>query len=337
MISITCTNCKTTLTIDEAFAGGVCRCRHCGTIQTVPAARGPAGGPVPKPAAASKTLYQGQDRSKPGATTGTDLAELADAVASSGLSGSGLANRRNTNSPPVAAAESGQPQSQPSDRRVLLPILIATAGVAVLALGAVIALLLTRGPRPAGDSAPPSPAPAIGPGASFCGMSLEGNKVVFLLDRGNSVGNFFDSLKFACYQALKSLGPDRQFQVILWDNETDSIEFPPDGMRNATAGAIESCRHDLQDIAAGGSSHLRGPLKEALERRPDLIVIATAKTDLDEDDSAALHAAAQTGVRIDIIQIGAGALAKVFQDASKQTGGQCKMIDGPELRTLSQD
>lgn len=337
MISITCTNCKRILTIDEAFAGGVCRCQHCGTIQTVPAAHKPAGGPVPKPTAASKTLFQGQDRSRLGAATGTDLAELADAVASSGLSGSGLANRRDAKSPPAAAADSGQPQSQLSDRRVLLPILIATAGVAVLALAAVIALLVTRGPRPAGDSAAPSPAPAIGSGASFCGMPLDGNKVVFLLDRGNSVGNFFDSLKFACYQALKSLGPDRQFQVVLWDNETDSVEFPPDGMRNATAGAIESCQHDLQDIAAGGSSHLRGPLKEALERRPDLIVIATAKTDLDEDDSAALHNAVQTGVRIDVIQIGTGAVAKVFQDACKQTGGQCKTIDGSELRTRSED
>src|SRR5215204_44395 len=39
MISITCTNCQTLLSIDDAFAGGVCRCQHCGTIQTVPAQR----------------------------------------------------------------------------------------------------------------------------------------------------------------------------------------------------------------------------------------------------------------------------------------------------------
>ena len=36
MISITCTHCKTLLEMDDAFAGGVCRCQHCGTIQTVP-------------------------------------------------------------------------------------------------------------------------------------------------------------------------------------------------------------------------------------------------------------------------------------------------------------
>ena len=36
MIQLQCTNCNTVLSIDDAFAGGVCRCQHCGTIQTVP-------------------------------------------------------------------------------------------------------------------------------------------------------------------------------------------------------------------------------------------------------------------------------------------------------------
>ena len=36
MIRINCTHCKAQLSIDEAFAGGVCRCQFCGTIQTVP-------------------------------------------------------------------------------------------------------------------------------------------------------------------------------------------------------------------------------------------------------------------------------------------------------------
>lgn len=36
MIILNCTNCHAVLEMDEAFAGGVCRCRHCGAIQTVP-------------------------------------------------------------------------------------------------------------------------------------------------------------------------------------------------------------------------------------------------------------------------------------------------------------
>jgi hypothetical protein len=36
MIELTCTKCQTVLTLDDAFAGGVCRCKQCGAIQTVP-------------------------------------------------------------------------------------------------------------------------------------------------------------------------------------------------------------------------------------------------------------------------------------------------------------
>ena len=37
MIRLTCTSCREVMEIDDAFASGVCRCRGCGTIQTVPA------------------------------------------------------------------------------------------------------------------------------------------------------------------------------------------------------------------------------------------------------------------------------------------------------------
>jgi hypothetical protein len=61
MIRIGCTYCKAVLTVDDAFAGGVCRCQHCGTIQVVPAylknsAAAPvssAAAPVAAPAAAT--------------------------------------------------------------------------------------------------------------------------------------------------------------------------------------------------------------------------------------------------------------------------------------------
>ncbi|HEX8523008.1 MAG TPA: hypothetical protein VF669_12190 [Tepidisphaeraceae bacterium] len=78
MISLPCSHCQTVLTIDEAFAGGVCRCQHCGTIQTVPANlkkgdSGPSG----------KTLYKHPHR--------------GDSHV-----GTGLQNINDTNPPPVA-------------------------------------------------------------------------------------------------------------------------------------------------------------------------------------------------------------------------------------------
>src|SRR3954467_12375140 len=101
MISLTCTNCRTVLTIDDAFAGGVCRCQHCGTIQTVPAhmkgnASAATGGVTSAQPQQQKQLYQNQRRpqqqqqQQTGRGGGTGLDELSEAIASSGLARSGL-------------------------------------------------------------------------------------------------------------------------------------------------------------------------------------------------------------------------------------------------------
>src|SRR5688500_4899472 len=123
MITITCTNCKTVLEIDDAFAGGVCRCRHCGTIQTVPAlsrrpvrpgtpgeAAAPAAPPAPAyvagpahieaPAPAAPVYAPAKPSSAPATPSGTGLDEIAAAVASSGLVGTGLTGGRLRKGPP---------------------------------------------------------------------------------------------------------------------------------------------------------------------------------------------------------------------------------------------
>ncbi|MDB5320864.1 MAG: hypothetical protein JWN40_2495 [Phycisphaerales bacterium] len=140
MIQINCTNCKALLQIDDAFAGGVCRCRHCGTIQTVPKhlknANGDGQG-VPATAEAigsgkaAKTLYQkkkgGADQG--GAGSGTGLDDLAGIVASSGLASIRLQKKKAE----AAAAAGPTAPVDPQKNRALL-----IAGVA----GGVIALLI---------------------------------------------------------------------------------------------------------------------------------------------------------------------------------------------------
>jgi hypothetical protein len=72
MISLTCTSCKRSLEIDDAFAGGVCRCQYCGTIQTVPAnfkQGGRPATPVGKSPGTQKTLYQKQAAAPRSATS----------------------------------------------------------------------------------------------------------------------------------------------------------------------------------------------------------------------------------------------------------------------------
>ena len=119
-------------------------------------------------------------------------------------------------------------------------------------------------------------------------MPLTGSNVVYLLDRANSISNEFDPAKAALFQSVTSLGPDKKFAVILWNNGSSDFAFPADGTRNGTSDQVDHLKHALEDITAAGSSRLRGALERAMTRSPDVIVIVTAKTQLDDDDQTAL-------------------------------------------------
>jgi hypothetical protein len=333
MISITCTNCDSVLTIDDAFAGGVCRCQFCGTIQTVPSkkeqeALQAKGAPV------SKSLYQKESVPPRAEASGTGLEDLAGAMAGSGLaaSGSGLARQANDPSAaePIPSAPVIEPTSPPQGTR--LSVVLITAVVVVLS-GIAVTILLSRVTTDHGPAKSTTGTVALS-GPNFCGVPVTGSSVIYLLDRGNSINELFDTLKAATYKSLKQLGPDRKFQVILWDNDEGSSEFPAGAMRNATAGAVEDCQRTFQDVVAGGSSHLAGPLREALGRRPQYIVIATAKSQLEDDDNEALKSVVGSGSHLCLVQIGPG-LPPLFEQVAKSTAGQAKLVTAEDLRELS--
>src|SRR4051794_7817382 len=159
MIRIICTHCRVMLTIDDAFSGGVCRCQHCGTIQTVPSPSKPgarskdptAAGAAAKTAKAQpKSLYR-QKRSIPGDSTGgpsaPGLDDLAGIVASSGLS-----SKRLNKQPAEKTARRAKVAPPKSNHTI---VVATVAAVVIVALIAVIAWLATRnnGPATSGSSA----------------------------------------------------------------------------------------------------------------------------------------------------------------------------------------
>jgi hypothetical protein len=121
MISLTCTSCKKVLEIDDAFAGGVCRCQHCGTIQTVPSSLKKVIRPG-SPGVGAKTLYQ---------RTGGTSTGVASPPAKSAAAPAAPAKTR---------AAAPQITTLPA-RRPLLPIVIgAVAAVIIAIVGALFAL-----------------------------------------------------------------------------------------------------------------------------------------------------------------------------------------------------
>src|SRR5437016_2000318 len=119
MISLTCTSCKKVLEIDDAFAGGVCRCQYCGTIQTVPSSLKKVIRPG-SPGVGAKTLYQ--------RTTGNTSSRAAVVDTAAKSAGAATSN----SAPTRAAAPATVTITPPSSRRAR--VLIAIAIVALLAI-----------------------------------------------------------------------------------------------------------------------------------------------------------------------------------------------------------
>ena len=334
VIQLTCAQCQATLEVDDAFAGGVCRCQHCGTIQTVPRpgalleSQGTNGAAA---AEAPRALYQVKSRS--GASSApSGLEELAEVIHSSGLSGSGLRN------PPAGEIGVGHVISN------RLPIILAIIGaVAVLAIATLVALLMKSAPAAAPATALPDGTvvpSAAGTGTpNFAGLDLSaGQKIIFLIDRGDATADFFPGLKALAARAVQSLGPDRKFQVILWDNGSVDA-YPTLGPDFGTAEQASKLQAWLDDVATGRPTDVMPALKAALAQSPDTLVLVTAKSNqlTDSTPDFAADVLGQLGGRkivIHAITLGQGAPGDPLKKIAVETGGHFIILSREDLDRL---
>jgi hypothetical protein len=351
MIQLTCTHCQTVLSIDDAFAGGVCRCQHCGTIQTVPShlkngdavnagvseARTGATGP--------KALYQSHRVAGRSDETGsgTGLEDLADVVASSGLGDSRLSSsargRKSKRRASVDAAVAAPvPRSQ-------MPMILMIAGAALaLAIGVTIWWLAaasgkrsaqtaqTSGGVIAGGDANAGAVTAAITGPQFCGVPLSGSSIVFLLDRGDSAKDVFDAMKEATYKSIASLGSDHKFQVLLWDNKTGDAGYPSGTTTYATSENLDACRKALDDVTAEHQSSIQGPLTQAVSEGPDAIVIVTAKGfELDDAFVSSVQGIVQSNP-IKLYTLSLRTESSALETLAKKSGGTYKCLTDGALK-----
>jgi hypothetical protein len=329
MIRISCTNCKTILTIDDAFAGGVCRCQHCGTIQTVPAQAKEASavGAGGQSMGGGKLLYQNDARS------GTGLDELAGIVVSSGLTSSRLSRK---------------PSGQSKSSKSTLPLIFGAVAI-ILVLVVIIVIMAMRGGSPAsggGDNAQTQTSTNSGAGTaaaggtavtvvgpSFCGTKIDGSTVVYLLDCGEATRDFLGDLKDASIRSISSLGPDHKFQILFWGVNGNVASYPDGSTTYATKESIDAAQKSIADQPAFGQSDVIPALKAALEQHPDAIVLATGKGwDLDNNwvtDVMKMRGA--SGVRIDTFNLGSTDSPPLKSLASK-TGGSYRTVGKSDLR-----
>ena len=343
MISITCTHCSANLTMDEAFAGGVCRCQHCGTIQTVPAARKDKAGFSGAGATTvqQKALYQRRGRAAVDAGSGLD--ELADVVASSGLGGSGLTSGRlsrpaGSSSQPTDHAPLPQPSSN------LMPLIIGGGVLILLLVGVIVYLIADHGESPLIADlrdealATEAPTPIHTAAPSFLGIPL-GDSVVYVVDRGSSTQPLFGYLKEATFRSVESLGGDRKFQIVFWDTgEGRSAAFPA-LMTFATKDNIAAVKRSAEDVFPFGQTDARPALELALKQKPAELVIATGKGwDLGDEFVEMVNQVrtASPDTKIHTVSLGAGAQSPALKQIAATTKGEYREVPEGDLRNFAQ-
>jgi len=333
MIRITCTNCKNVLTIDDAFAGGVCRCQHCGTIQTVPAhLKGSAERAVTATAGKGKNVAKTLYRSDTSATgSGSGLDELAEVVHSSGLQHNSLMHK-----PPAGTGKA-------NNRNTLI-----FGGVILAALIVVIIMLVSRGgnavsnsggsdqnpaPDQTGNPKATAPKPQIISGPSFGPIEITGNTVVYLIDDGSAAQDSLESIKQVCLRSVRSLGLDRRFLILFWRPATPAYpaDFTPITASSANA---DDAKIHLTDIVAYGATQVDDALKRAIAAQSDEIVLITAKGDYMDADwqKNVMAIRGKSPVKIDCVGIGDSQDQGVLPNLADATGGKFARISVNALR-----
>ena len=280
MILLRCSNCGQTLEIDDAFAGGVCRCRHCGTIQTVPADAPRVQAGDDAPVAGSRPLYRREEQF--GAET-SGLDQLADVVAGSGMLSSGLSRtaRRGGKKPNRSDASRSMrmpspTRKKPADRRLM--VAVGAAAVLFVAAAGLAVALLTRG------EATPTKTHADDAEPTFAGLPL-GRRVVFLLDRGEQTQPSLRALDDLVLDTVAKMPATSQFQVIYWANgntgadlsQSDTVALPGQSLRDANSANRDALEKGMADVVSGGVTDALPALDLALRNNPETIILATGK------------------------------------------------------------
>ena len=369
MIQLNCTSCQALLTIDDAFAGGVCRCRHCGTIQTVPkhlkdASAQPAAVAAAAPAA-PRTLYRNKMSADAGvgSGSGSGLDDLANLVASSGLSSKRLMRGEKANGRPIEVL--------PPVSRKITGVLVA-AGVIIAALLAVIVLMALREkapdpvanvtPQPAAPATDPNklefklgapgttvggsnnvataPAPEARKDPNFLGTPISESSVVYVLDRGQASAQEgrLDLLREAAFRSAESLGENRKFQILYWAIGGDVLRSPSDGIHSARAERLGRAREVIEKSLGPSSVRTEaGPaIAMAVKSKPEAIILVAVKVHLsDEFKDEVLKARGDSKVRIHCFSLAQPQLADVLKSIAAETGGQYRDVSMQELRSAA--
>lgn len=307
-IKIRCTQCQKKISIDEAFAGGVCRCPYCSGLVMV------AGS---QPAAAASARPDSPDARPEAPGDRPDSPAAAPA----------------TEEAPAPVEPQHVPLARPVKIQGILSIVF-IAGFFIM-VGVITYLVYTQlnkvqekppaPPTPMTDRTEGAPAGA----AAIMGMQIKG-PVVYVLDAGTSMR---DTLSYAVKMirlSAPTLKDDKFNLIVLTEAESKSLSssFLPG------SGGDEKIKKFFEEPLVYGRTQLDKSMNDALDMKPATIVLMTAKAMEPDAIAQVVAKAKQQNTMIVVVLIGSGQgseLDQTMSELAKQTGGHSKAFSVAEL------
>jgi hypothetical protein len=301
-IKIRCQDCSKKISIDEAFAGGMCRCPYCKALVYVEDSTAGGGG---KAFGGARPVAPTHRPAAPGQAAPARSQAQADAEAR------------------AAADAEHVPMARPVKIQGIITIILLV--LLVFMVGGGIALVMFYLPAGNNGEVPPPATqpgkidvlPEHGPGVVDIKITPP---VFYVLDGGSSMRSAFDSARLMVLKSVESLG-DGKFNVIVAGEGQDKVVAPD--LAVGGKEAAEKLTPVLQNINTSGAADIPRALMAAIARKPRTIVLFTRKV-VDDAMSLAEQAKAQGTVIHTIVIDGDREVNESMKKLAEAAGGQAR-------------
>ena len=291
---VRCEQCNKKISIDEAFAGGMCRCPYCGAITKA--------GDRPLAVAAMAARPERPGMPAPSAPAAEEPAEAPEV--------------------PLARPV----RIQGITAMVMLALLIAMIAFVVIFYYSVIRQLETNDqpPRPTG---PPPPTLQERTGADLAKLA-PATPVVYVVDGGSSMSEFYDTASVVVRLNVRDLATTDKFNILI-AREAEGLQLT-DGWAAGGSGAGARVDELLDSHAPVGATDLAAAVRRAIGLSPKTVVVLAAKS---PGDPAELDKLAKSaGCVISGVSLGGYPdVEAVMKDIAARTGGHWIALTSDQL------
>lgn len=316
-MKIRCTDCRKKISIDDAFAGGICRCPYCSA--TVPVSG--------KPSEPSEQARPATPASRPATPEVAAVQPIRHVGPEAAVRPAGRAQ---------AADAAGQERPIPVATPVMIQGLFAMALlgilVAVVIGGGLLMIVKLVGDKDgkAGNGAGESLNPFV---TNVSGPAVAGNvplapPVIYVVPVSSSMAEVIDYASEMTKASISSLRSGK-FSILLCGEKSD--EFMADGYTPAGEAGIEAAAKFLESAECRGVGNVVRGIEAAQARNPKTIVLLTRGSAADMEHLG--EQARQSGVLIITIALDASEGDRESQAGfAKSAGGQSLSYTLGELR-----